>query len=226
MWQTIFGTIGTLALAALLARQFLDAMAKRKAEPHRLFQQAFGVLDSPRVEETGTVGVYTLWGHYKGLPVQVKAVADTLATRKLPSLWMLVTIPEPMPETATFDLMMRPAGTSSFSNYDKLPHALPNVPGIPVEAIVRTDDMAAVLPAHVVVPHLQLFDHRGAKELLISPKGVRMVSLLAEGDRARYGVLRQADFGDTVIAAEDLRARLDMLIALKEDVTAWRRKSA
>ena len=70
-----------------------------------------------------TAGVWTLNGRYRDHHFQLKTVADTLATRKLPSLWLMVTLPEPLPVTATTNMMMRAAGVTSFSNFDFLaPH--------------------------------------------------------------------------------------------------------
>ena len=42
--------------------------------------------------------------------------------------------------------------------------------------------------------HLDVFQNGRGKEFLISPKGLRIVVQLAEGDRARYGVFREANF--------------------------------
>ena len=49
------------------------------------------------------------------------------------------------------------------------------------------------------IVHLSLFADGRAKELLVTPNGVRFVWLLAEADRARYGVFRQAEFGDAAL---------------------------
>lgn len=223
MWQTIFGIIGAIALAALLARHFLGAMAKRRNEPMHQLGEAFLVLDSARLEETGTAGVHRVVGSYLGLPAQVQTVVDTLAVRKLPSLWLMVTIPASLPLRATFDLMMRPSGPTSFSNFDHLPDTIERPPDFPEHAVVRTDDPDHLLPAHIVKPYLAPFADGRAKELLITPKGIRMVVQLAEGDRARYGVFRQASFGEVRAEAQILRDTLDRLIALRADIEDWHR---
>lgn len=223
MWQTIFGIIGALALAALLARQLLDAMAKRRNEPLLKLGEAFVVLDNARLEESGTAGVHRVVGSYHGLPVQVQTVVDTLAVRKLPSLWLMVTIPAPLPVKSTFDLMMRPTGPTSFSNFDHLPETIERPSDFPEHAVIRTDDTDHLLPAHVVRSHLLPFFDGHAKELLITPKGTLMVVQLAEGDRARYGVFRQASFGDARVDATMLRDMLDRLIALRADIEDWHR---
>ena len=220
-WQTILGTLAALGLAALLARQFLNSAARRKAEPARIFSEAKDVLGNPRIEQGSTVASHRLIGTYDGLEAQVQTVADTLNTRKLPSLWLMVTIADALPVTATLDMMMRAAGPSTFSNFDHLQHTLPLPPGFPEQATLRTDDPGNALPAHVVEPHLQPFFRPRAKELLISPKGLRMVVQLGEADRARYGVFRQADFGETVVGPVQLRDCLNLLVALRKDILAW-----
>ena len=61
---------------------------------------------------------------------------------------------------------------------------------------MRTDRKGVRFPHEIIAGHLDIFADGRAKELLITPNGVRIVWLLAEADRARYGVFRQAEFGD------------------------------
>jgi hypothetical protein len=223
MWQTILGTIAALGLSALLARQFFDAMARRKKTPYTLFQDATPVLDEPRIETGPTAGSYRLLGRYRQLPVQVQTIVDTLNVRKLPSLWLMVTIPEPLPLKASFDLMMRPSGPTTFSNFDTLPFTIERPADFPEQAVIRSDDDEHVLPSHVIAPHLEPFLGPRAKELLITPKGLRMVIQLGEGSRARYGVFRQADFGEVTLDAALLCDVLDRLLHLRTDILDWHR---
>jgi hypothetical protein len=204
----------------------LAARALRAAEPELLFGKAQGVLENPRQESTGTAGVHRLLGEWDGIPVQVQTVVDTLAVRKLPSLWLMVTIPDPLPLRATFDLMMRAAGPTSFSNFDLLPHGVQAPPGFPEHAAIRTDDPAHLLPAQVIAPHLGMFDNPRMKELLVSPKGVRLVIQMAEADRARYGVFRQADFGVPELEAATLRDMLVRLAAIRRAILDWNARAS
>lgn len=221
MWQTLFGIIAAAVLAGLLARQFAGARTRRKAAPETFFAAASEVLQSTAISAGETAGTYLMTGQYRGHAVQVKALVDTLAVRKLPSLWLMVTMPGPLPVSATFDLMMRPSGPSTFSNFNLLPVAIDRPPDFPEDGVVRTDDPLRLLPPHVVRPHLAAFVAARGKELLISPKGLRMVVQLAEADRARYGVFRQAEFGDAVISRVALRDILDRMAAIRDDVMAW-----
>ena len=91
MWQTVFSIIAALALAALLARQFLDAMAKRKRAA--FFDDAERISTRRAYCRGGCRNPLPL-GRYQGHDVQVKAITDTLPVRKLPSLWLMVTMAE------------------------------------------------------------------------------------------------------------------------------------
>jgi hypothetical protein len=221
MWQVIIGTALAAALAVLLTRHAMSTARRRKAEPERLLSAAAAVLDAPRISAGMTAGTYVLTGRYKGHNAEVKVVTDTLAVRKLPSLWLMVTLPGELPVRATMDLMMRPAGSSSFSNFDHLPITEPTPPDFPKDAVIRTDDAEHMPDLKIIARHLALFHSRYGKELLITPKGLRIVLLAGEADRARYGVFRQADFGDVIIDPLMVTDSLDLLIALRQDIETW-----
>lgn len=218
---TLLGIIVGIALAVRLVMKFLSTRRKKREAPDAFFAKVKPLLEDWRYEGEEKPGYPQLVGKYRGLPVRLHPVIDTLAIRKLPSLWLLATLPEPLPVRATFDLMMRPAGPTTFSNFDHLPATLDALPDLPLHAVVRTDDPDHVLPHHVVAPHLDIFEHPLAKELLITPKGVRMVWQVAEADRARYGVFRQAEFGDVELDPALVRDLLDRLIMLRQSVLQW-----
>jgi hypothetical protein len=182
------------------------------------YARAEGVLERSELETTGSLGYPRLVGRYRGFPVQILPVVDTLPVRRLPALWLLVTLQSSLPVTGRFDLMMRPTAPTTFSNFDLLPITLQRHPDFPRDAVVRTDDEEHVLPAHIIAPHLEVFEDPRGKELLITPNGVRLVWLIAEANRARYGVFREADFGDVDLDPHLLRDLLDRLVALREAI--------
>jgi hypothetical protein len=218
--QIMLGAVVAAGLVALLFWQYLREDAKRAGQGRVLFEPVFSVFENPEVQRGTTAGVWTLVGRYSDHVFNLKAVADTLATRKLPSLWLMVTLPEPQPVSATTDMMMRAAGVTSFSNFDFLSHTLSLPKGFPEQATVRSD---AVMPSDVLLlmaHHLDIF-HRGrGKEFLVSPKGLRIVVQLAEGDRARYGVFREASFSGTSVDVHVATEIMDTLIALRNDIHA------
>jgi hypothetical protein len=225
VWNTLAGIVVAGALALYLIARYRRDREKRRREPERFFERAAGMLDGGRLEDTGAVGYPRLAGRYRDLPVQVLPVIDTLATRRLPALWLLVTIQDALPLASSLDLMMRPTGPTTFSNFDLLPHTIERPAAFPEHAVLRTDRPQPPFPASVLEPHLDVFADMRAKELLITPTGVRIVWLLAEAGRARYGVLREADFGGADLDPALLRDLLDRLVTVRESLLDWSRRN-
>lgn len=224
--QIIIAAAVATGLGLFLGLRWKKRAAAQRERPGTLFGPAKAVLDGARAFHGETAGVVELSGRYRGHEVRVKAIADTLALRKLPSLWLMVTLPGAVPVKSVVDLMMRPAGPATFSNFDSLPVTIALPSGFPEAAVLRSNDPAGMLPPEVVRPHLGPFFEGRAKELLIAPKGVRLVYLLAEGDRARYGVFRQADFGDAVVSPELLEDMIVRLLAIKRGIAEWNNEAA
>ncbi|TGP56729.1 hypothetical protein EN873_01020 [bacterium M00.F.Ca.ET.230.01.1.1] len=174
----------------------------------------------------GTAGVVTWAGTWNGQRVQVRTIVDTLATRKLPTRWLSVSITEPVAVPGIFDMMMRPNSATTFSNFDHLPHMLPKVLGFPADAVLRTDRKGVAFPQDLIAAHTDIFAENRAKELLITPKGVRIVWLLAEAERARYGVFRQAAFGDAGIDPAVIERLLEAASCLRAAINRRERQAA
>lgn len=155
-----------------------------------------------------------------GLAFDLQAIPDTLTFRKLPALWVMVTLPEPMPLSATLILMARPSGQEPFSRFATLPQSLPTPPGLPKNVAVRTDDARRAPPESLISAHADIFDDAKVKELVMSPKGLRIVILAEEADRGRYLIFREAEMGMAPLPAERIAPLLDRLAALREEVLA------
>lgn len=166
----------------------------------------------------GTAGFVRVGGQYHGIEVDLQAVPDTLTFRKLPALWVLVTLPGPLPLRATLDVMVRPTGLEPFSNFARLPEQIALPPGFPPTATIRTDDASALPPASLIAPHLGLFDDPRIKELVLSPKGLRLVFLAEEADRTRYLLYRDAEMGADPLPAARLEPLLQALVGLRRDI--------
>jgi hypothetical protein len=183
------------------------------------------VIDNPVEIANGAAGVVTWAGSWNGERVQVRTIVDTLATRKLPARWLSVSITERVDVPGVFDMMMRPGSATTFSNFDHLGHTL-KAAGFPPEAVVRTDRKGVRFPSEIIASHLEIFAEGRAKELLITPNGVRIVWLLAEADRARYGVFRQAEFGDNKLDPSLIERLLRGAAALREALNRGQRQAA
>jgi hypothetical protein len=215
---TVISAVAAAVLAGILWRKFLNAKAKRADQGRVLFEPVYGLFVAHELKREQTVGVWTLTGRYRDHLFQLKSVVDTLATRKLPSLWLMVTLQEPQPVSATTDLMMRAAAPSSFSNFDFLPHTIATPQGFPEQATIRSDVATAGFATHKMARHLDVFHFGRGKEFLVSPNGLRIVIQLAEGDRARYGVLREASFENVQVETNLVQQVMDTLIDMRNDL--------
>lgn len=219
MLQTIIACAIAALLAALLYRNWRGVERKRQAMPEQVLGSLRAVIDNAEISHGEAAGVYRLAGSYLGRPVAIKVVTDLLMLRKLPSLWLMVTLPGEVAVPGTLDVMWRPAGQSSFSNFDFLPLTFPAPAGFPEGAVIRGDDAAMARYIETLAGNTRLLALPGIKEILVTPKGIRLVTLLAEGERARYGVYRQAEFGDACASGHAVREHLDFMIKLKADLS-------
>jgi hypothetical protein len=160
----------------------------------QFFDDCVGLLAEATLR-AGSLGYPVLCGRWQGLAVEAEPVVDCLGVRKLPALWLKVTVLAPVVTTATLDLMMRPLGVEFFSPHDSLPYRLETPAGWPERAILRSDDPAGLPHLYILDAHVGMFAQSEAKELLISPKGVRIVWQADEAERSDFLLLRQARFG-------------------------------
>lgn len=205
-------------LAFLLSlRGVLKSARQRRVARVGFFDLCQALLSDVRTG-AGTAGFQRVGGKFQGVEVDLQAVPDTLTFRKLPALWVLVTLPGPLPLRATLDVMVRPTGLEPFSNFGRLPEQIALPPGFPATATIRTDDAGALPPAAVITPHLGLFDDPRIKELVLSPRGLRLVFLAEEADRTRYLLYRDAEMGADPLPAAQLEPLLQALVGLRRDI--------
>jgi hypothetical protein len=211
-----------LALAALglwLALRLIRESRARTQSRAAYFDAVKGLFDGgeTRLEPSGFP---RMTGRRASLAFDLQAIPDTLTFRKLPALWVLVTLPEPLPLEATLDLMARPSGNEPFTKFATLPQSLPTPPDLPTEVAVRSDDASRIPPLNLIAAHADLFQDPRVKELVLSPKGLRIVILAEEADRGRYLIFREAEMGRTPLPPARLEPLLDRLAAIRKDVLA------
>ncbi|TGS71451.1 hypothetical protein EN844_00015 [Mesorhizobium sp. M3A.F.Ca.ET.201.01.1.1] len=219
---------GAIALAVVLHLAWLARTSRGRASAARAADEASiraVIADAVDISD-GMAGVAAWAGSWNGRRVQIRTIVDTLATRKLPTRWLSVTITEAVAVPGTFDMMMRPGSPTTFSNFDHLEHTLPKAATLPDEAVVRTDRPGVAFPQEVIAAHAGIFAEGRAKELLITSKGVRIVWLLAQADRARYGVFRQAVFGDAALDPALIERLLDAASSLRDALNQRERQAA
>lgn len=163
-------------------------------------------------------GFPRMTGRHRGLAFDLQVIPDTLTFRKLPALWVMVTLPERLPIRATLDLMARSSGNEPFTHFHSLPQTLPTPASLPEEVSIRSDDATRIPSADLIDRHAGLFADKRIKELVLSPKGLRIVFLAEEADRGRYLIFREAEMGASPLDPARLAPLLDRLSAIHEDV--------
>ena len=220
----ILATTGLFMCLVGLALRTRSA-ARARDRSRMAYLDRCGALFSQCRTGRSATGFPRLAGQYHGHSVDLQVVPDTLTFRKLPALWVLVTIPDPVPVRATLDLMIRPTGLEPFSAFGKLPHEIAVPAGFPRNCAIRTDNSNGLFFAEVLRAHLGLFEDAGVKELVISPKGLRIVFLAEEADRSRYLIFRDAEMGRIPLGPDRVVHLLDRLLAIKRDIEGMRSDS-
>jgi hypothetical protein len=202
-----------LGLVVLVWTQLRDVRTRR-AERMRYLADFLPLLDDPKLT-TARSDYPAVSGRYQGHEVRIEPHTDTIAVRKLPSLWLLVTVREPLPMDATLGVMMRPLNVEYWSPFGDLAIDLERPANWPGGANIRTDrSEGAGELRHLIEPHLDFLSHPKGKEILITPKGVRFTWLAEEGERSSYMVLRQAKFSGETLDPALLRGLLDRCLAV------------
>jgi len=115
---------------------------------------------------------------------------------------------------------MRTQNNEFYAPSNDLPFQMPVPPHWPVGAHAKTDDPDHAPARDVMDRHIDFLALPEAKEILVTPKGVRLVRLMAQGQRAEYMVLRIADFRDIQLASDVLQDMMDRAIALYDDLNS------
>ena len=205
-------------IAYLLIKRTTDKAERQKQIPNLLFADVASLFTDAEINAGESLGSHVLTGLYDEHNFELKTITDTLNTRKLPSLWLMITLKSPMPIKHTLDMMLRPAGPSTFSNFDFLPVIIPTPSGFPEQAVLHSDEVRSPFNLNLLRPTLSFFKSPLAKEFLATPNGLRLVTQLGEAERARYLVAREARFESTAIDITETKHALELLLALKNNL--------
>jgi hypothetical protein len=207
-----------LTSAAVLAAVAFGATLRAKArrEHRAVLERRAGLLASavdifPGSELTiGRDGFPTVSALLPdGRDIGIEIVADTLVTRRLPQLWLKLTVSEPARCRAfSIGALARPTGAEFYSAVHELPEWMAPPPRCDVPLLVRGRSVAAADAVRAGAVLTSLFADRELKEAVATPRGVRIVRRIAEGDRGAHLLLRQIRFPVDVVAADLIRSAL------------------
>ncbi|MCW1920663.1 hypothetical protein NX862_18050 [Rhodobacter sp. KR11] len=124
-----------------------------------------------------------------GLRFDLQLIPDALAIRKLPCLWLMITLTEAQNRRTETRIMARASGLEPFSHFADLSHEAALPPGFPPDCTARSTE-PTLIPATLA----PLMADPRAKELTLSPQGLRLVVLAEEAPRSAYLLFREAQF--------------------------------
>jgi hypothetical protein len=213
---TVVAVVAGLAVAAVLCHLQLIHVRRVRRERHRLFADVQHVLDDPVVHRDG-LGYPVVTGSYRGHPVRLQPVVDTLTLRKLPALWLLVTQARRLEVGAPIDVLLRPSGSEFFSPNAEFAHELQPPDWLPRPVRIASPGGT---PARSTLDRLAplLRDPR-TKEVFVSAAGIRVARQLTEGAQGPYRSARRADFGSVRLVPEGLHRLLETITEVADVLT-------
>src|SRR5512134_4031809 len=110
---------GIAVLAAMYRRNRAAVQLRRGA----IFAPAYDLFDSYRVTQN-EISYPVLEGQYRGWTFHLDVIVDTLTFRKIPALWLRVSLLAPLPGVATLDILVRAQNTEFYSPANDLPHLI------------------------------------------------------------------------------------------------------
>ncbi|ODR99976.1 hypothetical protein AUC68_02395 [Methyloceanibacter methanicus] len=215
--MTILAVITAVAGVAILTYRYREHRNAVRARRAAFFDDCWTVLDDPKLA-LDAFGYPSLSGTYEGEPIRADVIVDCMGLRKLPSLWLRVTLAAPVRVGAVLDVMMRPSGAEFFSPFSTLPDWLDTPADWPERAVIRTDGPDRFTDPWIFAPHVQFLAEPQAKELIVSPKGARIVWQADEAQRSDYLLLRQARFDVVRFDREKFRELVGRLIHLQRSL--------
>jgi hypothetical protein len=209
-----------IVASVLMSARALGDHRATLAQRRLLFDEAAALFREPRITY-GRDQFPILSGRLEDQrTVRLELVADTLVCRRLPQLWLKVTLAEGRErDRPTIGMLARPTGAEFYSIVHDMPEWM-RPPDDHTPLLMRGDGRATPGEAERASAVLgQLFSDPTLKEAAITPRGVRLVRQASQGDRGAHLILRQCRFPVTVIAPDLVLRTLAEAETLSECLT-------
>ncbi|MEY8828651.1 hypothetical protein AB9K34_09585 [Sedimentitalea sp. XS_ASV28] len=194
-----FAVVGTAALGALYIKGARHERSRRAI----LLDNCLDLISRPEITLEQN-GYPVLSGKRDGYEAELKLLADTIQLRKLPVLWLIVTVRRPLPIPGVLDMMLRANNTEYYSPHGELDETIPLPEGWNDQMTIRSDNAEAVAPLlDRLKAQVEYFNEEArGKEILITPKGIRLIYRIDESDRGHYLVTRLPKFENGTVDRE------------------------
>lgn len=156
-----------------------------------------------------------------GRQIRIELLADTMVTRRLPQLWLRVTLSEVSEcSRPAIGALARPTGAEYYSLVHDLPVWMAP-PETNASLLMRGDGRAtAGQVERAAMMFRGLFSDPAVKEAVISPRGTRVIRQAAQGERAAHLFLRQIRFAVATISVELVQKAVSEAKALSQALSA------
>lgn len=208
--------IGSVALVTLGVGGFAGAAlsyrrtARREAATRRsLLADCAGLLDAPTLS-LDDAGYGVLRGRFEGVEAALRPFADSLAFKRLPQLWLAVTVGVET-GTATLDVLRRPTGADAFPAGGR---AFRVPVEWPADTRVQGSGDAGPTLARLAPAIAALLADDATKHVLVAPRGVRLVRRIAEADRRAYLIFRDGRFDTARVTPDAAEAAIRAAIGV------------
>jgi hypothetical protein len=202
----LFVGAGIAGLAAKARREHHDMLRQRAA----LLDAAASLFAEARIA-IGHDGFPVLTGRLlDGRPIGLEVIADTLVPRRLPQLWFKLTIHEPTARCRpSIGVLARPTGAEFYSLVQELPDWIAPPFRAEIPLLMRGRDASGSDVEQTSAVFARLFSDPGLKEAAVTPRGVRLVRQIAQGERGAHMVYRQIRFPVLQVSPDLVRKALE-----------------
>lgn len=207
---------GIVFVSSLLACIALISVGKRERRKmmsarHRLLDEAKSLLTGFRFSLSADQHPIISGTLNDGRTATLDLVSDTMVTRRLPQLWLRVTVhmdpPQPWPAVG---VLARPTGSEYYSLVHGLEEWL-HPPETQIPVLMRGDPSARDAQWRPLLGGLaDLVADAKLKEAAATPRMIRVVFQAAEGERSAHLLLRQARFAVDTVPRRTIRHALDI----------------
>lgn len=199
-------------LVWLAIRQHRAGMAER----NDLLREAQALLSGSRVTLAADQFPILTGKTEDGRQARLELIADTMVTRRLPQLWLRVTVARPAGTGGpTIGALARPTGSEYYSSVHDMPEWM-DPPETGTSMLMRGDGGATASQAlRVRAAFRNLFADRKVKEAVLSPRSLRIIYQVSQGERSSHMLLRQARFSLSSVSVETVHAALRLAMSLE-----------
>ncbi len=180
------------SLAGLAGAWWWQRRAQRGFAARRaaIFDDCLGCFDAADVVHPGS-DYPLLRGETGGRRVLLQPMLDHVGYRKVPSLWLVMTVDQALPVDGSVDILFRPANIEFYSGIDTLPERIHLPADWPEHHMARVGPPGWAPPLATLRSALdEAGDSPDLKELVLSPRGLRLVVRVCDVERSHYMVLR------------------------------------